>query len=473
MPMKQTSNRRGSRLGGEERRYRKSGRNQNRGTGHQRNSGDKNRPDGMRPDWVSDAGRALIAFVVAAIFILPLSSDTIPVSVSANPTSGTHPTALPTATPLPTAIPEPDATSVPWAHNLMPPVENKIYMTWDYRPNTLDKVPPGVNVLAPTWFYVEEDDEGNPEVHGLNELNGGGRSGWDPEQYVTTAHEGGAQVWAVAVLLNNAELVTKLVRSDEYMEAFIDRCNLWIDEYELDGISFDFEYMDSADIDAFTAFVGKCKQGFREGTVVSAAVNYKLAGDQSKNWWQSYDPGGLAQVCDYVAVMTYSGYVGKMSPVSGIGWLQAEIEEMLLEVPSNQLLMGVPFYGAEYQSEVVGGDVFKVDPLWSESREYRHDIVPATVERALTIGEFTISGTTYTVDYWINRGEWNPQVGITTWSFVDTEGMMHTLWCEDENSLYQKGILASDYHLGGVAVWRMSQGRDAMWEALGRGLQEQ
>jgi spore germination protein YaaH len=453
---------RGTRPGNEDRSRRLSGR------GREARPAGRGAPALAAPEWLPAACRALAALLMAARFILPLSSASLP----ATGTATEAPTQAPTATPGPTAIPETATTPVPWAGHLMPPVENIIFMTWDYRPNTLKEVPPGVNVLAPTWFYVEKNEAGAPEVHGLDELNEGRHSSWNPTQYVATAHEGGAQVWAVVVLINDAELATSLIRSEEYTRAFIDRCNEWIEQYDLDGISFDFEYMNSADIDAFTAFVGACKQGFVQGTVVSVAVNYILAGDQSHNWWQSYDPGGLARVCDYVAVMTYSGYQkGQMNPVAPIGWLRGGIEEMLLQVPSDQLLMGVPFYGADYQSQVVDGDLFRLEPLWAESSNYRATITPAVIEKALTAGEYTTGGVTVTVDHWINRGEWDPEMGITTWSFVDTAGLMHTLWCEDENSLYQKGILASEYHLAGAAVWRMSFGRNAMWEALARGLE--
>ncbi|NLG37730.1 MAG: hypothetical protein GX549_06905 [Clostridiales bacterium] len=419
------------------------------------------------PGWPVFAARVAAVLLTAVVLLLPLTRASLPATA---PVATASRTPIVTATPVPT-LPS-DATPPPWAHHLMPPVENRIYMAWDLNPITLEKVPPGVNVLAPTWFYVEADEDGEPEVRALNELDEGRRSGWDPVQYVTTAHEGGAQVWATVVLIGNATLVTALVNSPEHVAEFIERCAGWIEQYDLDGISFDFEYMNHSDIDAYTALVGACKQAFGPDIMVSSAVNYILAGDQSNNKWQSYDPAGLAAVCDYVAVMTYSGYqAGRMTPVSGIGWLREEIEEMLLKVPSNQLLMGVPFYGALYQADVVDGDVLEVDPLWAKSDDYRLTVTAATIERALTVGEFKAGGKTYTVDYWVNRGAWEPELGVTTWSFVDTEGMMHTLWCEDENSLYQKGMLATDYHLAGVAVWRLSQGRDAMWEALARGLQ--
>ena len=73
------------------------------------------------------------------------------------------------------------------------------------------------------------------------------------------------------------------------------------------------------------------------------------------------------------------------------------------------------------------------------------------------------------LDYWINKGGWNAELGISDYSFVDTDGVQHTIWIDDENSIYQKTKLACDYNLAGVAVWKKNLGTESMFEAIARG----
>ena len=72
------------------------------------------------------------------------------------------------------------------------------------------------------------------------------------------------------------------------------------------------------------------------------------------------------------------------------------------------------------------------------------------------------------LDYWINKGGWDAELGISNYSFVDTDGIQHSFWIDDENSIYQKARLAEDYNLAGVAIWKKSLGTESMFEAVAR-----
>lgn len=370
---------------------------------------------------------------------------------------------------LPPLVEEEAPESDIWIKNLVPPIDNAIYMAWDYDPLLLDKIPPGVNVLAPTWFYLEEDAiTGKAVAKNLLQM---GKTNWNPQQYVELCHANGVKVWGTFVCLGRADLVNQAVTNDEIKQEIISQLVEWTYAYKLDGISLDFEYMRNENIDDFTEFAKDIKEALPANqNIVSVAVTEKLLGDTSSNKYQSYDRGGLANVIDYVAVMTYGGHkYGTQSPVAGIDYVETHILRLLEEMPSNKLIMGIPFYGVDFISRVIDSDSFDIDPLWKENpRDYRKNILPTSLNNALANNEFkyTKKGNTITISYWLNKGSWSEDMGVAQYSFVDSDSMLHNVYIDDESSLYQKGALVIRYNLAGVGIWREGYGYDAMWEAL-------
>jgi spore germination protein YaaH len=341
----------------------------------------------------------------------------------------------------------------------------QLYMAWQYRPKKLDAVPPGVNVLSPTWFYVESND-GKAEVNDLATLREGKIASWTPEQYVKTAHAGGAQVWASVVSMD-PDLSAQIVKDDDIRGAFISRIVAWVQEYNLDGINFDFEKMDPADKEKFTALVAQCKSALPSDILVSVDVTVPLDNPSSTNWWQCYDRKGLGQAADYVAVMAYDN--PDMEPVAALDWVRDKVVAMLDMVPAEKILLGVPFYGVDFQYDVPAGKVLDSVPDYKSSKS-RSTISPNTVQTLLDKQAYTIGKKTFAVAYWIHKGLWSDTLGMMEYSFVDTTGVLHVIYCEDVQSLTQKGKLLAYERLGGAAVWKLEFGKDSLWNALLQGM---
>ena len=350
-----------------------------------------------------------------------------------------------------------------WADNLVPN-DADIRLTWEYQPTELDAVPPGINVLAPTWLYVEANEAGNPV---LVDLSGLDRPGFDPTGYLETAHAGGAQVWATVVSFDS-DLSKAVVTNPEYRKQFLDALRAWVERYPVDGINLDFEKMDPADKAAFTDLAADCKQALGDRTL-SCSVTVPTPTEQADNWYQCYDRGGLAEVCDYITLMTYDAHRdGDLTPVAGINWVHSRLQQTLLEVPSNKLVLGVPFYGVEYTYTVQEQDDLEA-VAWSEG-DNRKTITRAQVEALLDNGQLTRGDTVTSVIRWLDRGTWQPALGVTSYGFEDGQGLLHQIYLDDGLSLTQKGALVSQYSLAGVAVWQKKQGSDAMFEALAQGV---
>jgi len=375
---------------------------------------------------------------------------------------------LPEATPQPTPVPTPGPESYTlWQQNISKDQMDRIYMTWEYRPMTLDSIPPGVNVLSPTWFYVE-DRNGVATVVDLYNVSDYVYTSWDPRQYVQYAHDNGIQVWATVSCLGTPELAEQIVMDPNIQQTFISQVYDWVIRYDLDGICLDFEKMNPEHKTNYTEFARNLKNQLPDQCIVSAAVTVIVSDSGGTNWYQCYDRMGLAGAVDYIAPMLYDGHkASTMEPVAGIDWVTLHLKRLLEEIPSEQLLMGVPFYGTDYPYQIFNGDIYNKQPLWEDSG---YTTTPGQLRSALANGYFTRSDKTITVDYWIDMGSWDEEISLCTYSFVDTDDVLHNIWVDDENSLYQKGLLCKRYNLAGVAVWRQGFGTEAMWNALGQGM---
>lgn len=342
-----------------------------------------------------------------------------------------------------------------------------ICLAWQYRPRSLSSVPDGVNVLAPTWFYVEDAD-GTAEVNELSALRETKITNWQPLQYVKAAHEGGAKVWASVVCIGTPGLAKQVVCDAACRSLFISRIAGWVQEYGLDGINFDFEKMDPADKEAYTAFIAACKQALPPGKTVSVDVTVPLDNPEG-NWWQCYDRAGLGRAADYVAVMAYDN--PDVEPVAAIGWVSGKTKDMLELVPAEKLLLGVPFYGVDFLFDTPGGGggtLTELPPLVKSKA--RKTMTPSGIQSLLEKGSYTSGGKDTSVDYWIEKGEWQAEQAVMRYAYLDADGLLHVAYCEDERSLEAKGRLSAFERLAGAAVWRMEFGQPRLWGALTRGM---
>jgi spore germination protein YaaH len=342
----------------------------------------------------------------------------------------------------------------------------QLTLAWQYRPKKLDTVPPGVNVLSPTWFYVEEDGNGNVVVNDIGSLAEGKVNGWDPAQYIQTAHAGGAKVWA-SVVSFDPDLSRIIVNDATQQAAFIQKLAAAVQSLGLDGINFDFEKMDPADKEKFTALIAATKQAMPANSMISVDVTVPLATEDPKNWWQCYDRKGLGVAADYVCVMAYDN--PDLEPVAAIGWVQDKMRMVLDQVPENKLLMGIPFFGVEYQFSIPEGVVLKDLPELTKSKT-RKTITPSTVTQLLSDGTYGSGKSKVEVQYWLDNGTWQQQSAMTRYAFVDQGNLLHVFYCDDDKSVEAKGKLLTRNAIAGAAVWRMEFGTDAMWAALSRGM---
>lgn len=320
------------------------------------------------------------------------------------------------------------------------PLGGKVNLAWEHVVNRNPDVSeiggmPGLNVVSPTWFELK-DEKGTV----------GNKA--DPA-YVKWAHKRGYKVWALVSNGFNPDW-TKAVLSDFTLrEKFIVQIIQYAHMYDLDGINLDFENVYVDDKERLVQFVRELTPYLHEqGLTVSMDVTIKSSSDR---WSRFYDRAALAQVVDYIMVMTYDEYWAS-SPVAGsvasLPWVEKGLQGVLEEVPNDKLILGVPFYTR----------------LWKEVKQ--------------PDGSVKVSSKAYSMSKaqaWMDerklKAEPDQQTGQLYVSYTDPkDGATYKMWLEESGSMQKRIELVKKYDLAGVGAWRRGFETDDIWTTIDKGL---
>ena len=312
-------------------------------------------------------------------------------------------------------------------HNLM---EDKICLAWhqSLSPAANEQIEEllasagSVNVVCPTWFYVDGNDG----------------SIWNncSYTYVDYCHNRGIKVWG---LVNNIE--NGNVDSTQFLGNVSARDNLvknLIDQavaYNLDGINVDFESLPVEAGDAYVQFIRELSLACREKGLILSVDNYP---PQSFNMF--YNRTEEAAYADYVIVMAYDEHFGgddEAGPVASLDFVEEAVTATLEEVPADQLILAMPFYMRDWTLASDGSLSSKV----------------LTMENVNSyIAENGITTT------------WDETEGLNYGEFGSSE--KHMIWFEDADSLEKKLDVMDEYGTAGGAFWKLGQEPASIWSLI-------
>lgn len=332
----------------------------------------------------------------------------------------------------------PARESAPWK-----PLGQKINLVWEQvtnrTPNVSDIGPlPGVNVVSPTWFELK-DGEGTLQNKA------------DPA-YVKWAHQRGYKVWGLVTNGFNPDWTKSVLGSYDKRDKLIAQLIHYANMYDLDGINIDFENVYLAEKEKLVQFVRELTPYLHEqGLTVSIDVTIKST---AETWSMFLDRAALAQVVDYMAVMTYDEHWAsspKAGSVASLPWVENGLKGILEEVPHQKLLLGVPFYTR----------------LWTESKQADGSVKVSS--KALSMPR---------AQEWIQERKLTPKLdeasGQNYVQYTDPkDGNTYKMWLEDVTSMQKRMELVQKYNLAGAAAWRRGYELPEIWQAVQEGLGSQ
>ena len=318
-------------------------------------------------------------------------------------------------------------------------VEGKINMTWDYysevgsAPDRTDTTIEGVNVVSPSFFYIDENGEFVENI---------GESG---EAYIEWAHNNEYKIWP---MISNApaaneslDITSEIMNSYENRKQLIEKIVEACVEYDLDGINVDFENMKQEDKDVYSRFIIELTPRLNEiGMVVSVDVT---APDGGETWSMCFDRNVIGDVANYIIFMGYDQYgisSDTAGTTAGYNWVQLNLVKFLQteEIDPDKLILGIPFY-TRLWTENSNGEVVRSSTVRMNGIE---EVLPDDVER-----------------------KWDDELKQYYVEYQDGEDIKK-MWIEDIESLKAKVSLVNENNLAGIASWQKGMETDDVWGML-------
>ena len=280
----------------------------------------------------------------------------------------------------------------------------------------------GVNVIAPTWFMLT-DNEGN--YHSFAS-----------QSYVEKAHGMGMQVWAVLDNFNRGENVNSgvLFAQTSVRKTLIANLMEEVLALGIDGINLDIEGIKPSAGPHYVQFIRELSIECRKKGIVLSVDNYAPS-----DYTAFYNRAEQGRVADYVIIMGYDEHYagGEAGSVASLPYVKKGIEDTLEAVPKEKVINAIPFYTR----------------VWTEKDG-------KTTSSALGIAA---------AKAWVEEKEvdlhWQEALG-QYYGELETEDGLKTVWMEEETSIGAKMELIREADLAGVACWKLGFEPAEIWDIV-------
>lgn len=239
------------------------------------------------------------------------------------------------------------------------------------------------------------------------------------------------------------EAAVAVFRNEEAQNRVIDQILKTLQEENLFGVDFDFEFVPAQDRDNYTTFVKRTRERLNPlGYVVTVALAPKISSDQKGLLYQGHDYGGMGAAANLVLLMTYEwGYTyGPPMAVAPLNRVRQVLDYGVTQIPSEKILMGIPNYGYDWTLPFVQGE-----------------------SRARSISN--VEAQALAVEYGAQI-QWDPVAYSPFFFYTDEQGRQHEVWFEDASSIRGKLELVEEYGLAGVSYWNLMRPFPANWQVL-------
>lgn len=296
----------------------------------------------------------------------------------------------------------------------------------------------GINVLSPTWFYLN-DNKGN-----LMDLGS--------SDYVNYCHSQNVEVWASVNNLENQEVSsTEVLTHTSTRHNLVNQIVSLAIQYNLDGINLDFEALNRESIgDAYIQFVRELSIKCANNGIILSIDNYVPTAYTS-----FYNRREQANYADYIVIMAYDEHTWGSEEVgsnASLPWVEQGVIDTIAEVPSEQVILGMPFYAAVWirTPEEGAGDNEDMD---------------ANISYESTLKKCTMSSINTLIKNHSATKEWRSDAGQNYAEFKSGKDL-YQIWVEDAESIEAKCKLLDKHKLAGAAFWKLGQETRDIWDTI-------
>lgn len=280
-----------------------------------------------------------------------------------------------------------------------------------------------------------------PQLYTLNSQNE--LSGPSSTDSLTFAKKKKVDVMPLVYNENFAKgLMTIFLADDEAQDDFIDDLIKEAKKRKFIGWQFDFENINHLDRDAYVAFVKRASIAFdKKNLDFSVAVIPRRSDYDPKSytqdWSSGYNIGEIAKYADFVSIMSYDDPYS-IGPVASISYTQAVLNHTLKTTPASKISLGIPFYCWQ----------------WDLQQNKKIANIPYAMADSTKI---TYKNNQYKRSY--SKSDQAEHI-----TFVKDNGEMHSIWCDNAQSVAAKIKLAKSKKLIGTSSWSLGQEDPEVWD---------
>lgn len=295
----------------------------------------------------------------------------------------------------------------------------------------------GVNVISPTWFYLN-DNNGN--LANLASID-----------YVNYCHSQGVEVWALVSNLENKDADSaKVLTHTSKRQNLVNQIVSMAIQYNLDGINLDFESLNREDVgDAYIEFVRELSIKCANNGIVLSIDNYVPS-----SYTSFYNRAEQANFADYVVIMGYDEhYAGSKEEgsVASLNWVKQGVADTLAEVPSDQVILGMPFYTRVW-ALTPQGDTTNED----ESADTDYDVTSQVY--GMRAADTLIASNNATKTWLEDCGQ--------NYAEFTSGNVIYKVWLEDASSAEQRLKLVDENKLAGASFWKLGFETSNIWDTI-------
>ena len=287
----------------------------------------------------------------------------------------------------------------------------------------------GVNVISPTWFYLNDDQ--------------GGIASLASYDYVNYCHSKGIEVWGLVSNLENSEVDNaKVLNTTSTRDNLENQIIAAAIQYDLDGINLDFESLKSKVGDGFIEFVRELSLKCANNDLVLSVDNYTPS-SYTNNLYQRAEQ---ARFADYVILMAYDEHYdgSDEGSVASLSFVKDGVEQTLKDVPAEQLILGIPFYTR----------------VWALTQDETAENGYTLSSEAVGMSEVDSRLATNGVDT-----KWLDDCG-QYYAEYQKDGVTYKIWIEDQNSIEEKLKVYQENNLAGVSFWKLGFEKSSIWDTV-------
>ena len=297
-------------------------------------------------------------------------------------------------------------------------IRSAFYVAWDPQSYfSLKRCIGKVNLVLPEWFFID------PVADTVT-------TKMDPRGFDLMKQSG---VRIMPMLSNNyggtfrPEAISRIFKNTQKRHRLIQDVLSECVKNKFVGVNVDLEEMQEDGDEPMINFMKELSDAFHaKGLLVTQDVS---------PFNTDYNYKELSNYTDYLFLMGYDEYANDSDPgpVSSQKWIEAAVDLVAKEIPSNKIVLCIAGYGYD----------------WSG----KGDAVDVTYQQALTTAkeseaDFTFDNDTYNLHY----------------DYADDSNRVHQVYFTDAATNFNTMRFATEYGLAGTALWRLGSEDSRLWD---------